>query len=62
MPERGKRDPERKEQGVALDFVMLREEVEEVEEEVEEEMEEEAGGGWRSLDLSRSTKGRETPR
>ena len=59
MPERGKRDPERKEQGVALAFVMLREEVEE---EVEEEMEEEAGGGWRSLDLSRSTKGRETPR
>ena len=60
MPERGKRDPERKEQGVALAFVMLREEVEE---EVEEEMEEEeAGGVWRSWDLSRSTRGRETPR
>ena len=60
MPERGKRDPERKEQGVALAFAMLREEVEE---EVEEEMEEEeAGGVWRSWDLSRSTRGRETPR
>ena len=57
MPERGKRDPERKEQGVALAFAMLREEVEE-----EEMEEEEAGGVWRSWDLSRSTRGRETPR